>query len=101
ATPDLMVGFPRPLQTLHWTNVWSDVWSEVKELVPESVVFGDSHVTRPIFFEMFREEGVDLWRRVWADKKVTVVAGEGGRFSLVDPLFASASDIVIAWSVPV
>ncbi|GAA3542797.1 hypothetical protein AFL01nite_10190 [Aeromicrobium flavum] len=99
-TDDLMIGFPHPFHTLHWTNVWTDLWNEVSDLAPSGVRFGDSHVTRPIFFEEFGSEGVDLWRRVWEDRTVTVVAGESGRFSLVDELFSSARELDVVWSVP-
>jgi hypothetical protein len=99
-TDDLMIGFPHPFHTLHWTNVWSDLWNEVSDLAPAGISFGDSHVTRPIFFEEFGAEGVELWRQVWQGKSVTVVAGRSGRFSLVDELFSSASDLDVVWSVP-
>ena len=100
ATDDLMIGFPHPFQTLHWTNVWAELWSEVRELAPAGATFGDSHVTRPIFFEQFGLEGVKLWRDVWADQRVTVIAGKDGRFSLVDELFSSAASLDMMWSSP-
>ncbi len=99
-TNDLLVGFPHQFHTLHWTNVWSDLWTEVRVLAPQETTFGDSHVTRPIFFEEYGQEGVDLWRRVWEGKSVTVVAGKSGRFSLVDALFSGASSLDVVWSVP-
>ncbi len=99
-TDDVMIGFPHPFETLHWTNVWADLWTEVRALAPDGVTFGDSHVTRPIFFEEYGTEAVDLWRRVWEGKSVTVVAGKSGRFELVDALFSSAAELDVVWSVP-
>lgn len=99
-TDDLIIGFPHQFHTPHWTNVWSDIWTEVQSLAPADVMFGDSHVTRPIFFEEFGTPGLDLWRQVWDGKSVTVVTGRSGRFSLVDEVFGNVADLDTVWSEP-
>ncbi|MFD0558322.1 uncharacterized protein DUF1792 [Stackebrandtia endophytica] len=100
--PDrVLVGFPHPYRkNLHWCGVWMDVWPDLRELMPAEPVLGNSHVTRPIFFQQLREEGVKLWRQVWEGRRVTVVTGEGSRFNLPDELFDNVESIDMLYSLP-
>lgn len=97
----LLIGFPHPYRkNLHWCSVWMDLWSDLKRLVPDGVPLGNSHVTRPIFFEQLRADGTRLWRRVWDGLRVTVITGAGSRFNLPDGLFDNVAQIDRLDSLP-
>ena len=86
--PDhLMLSFPYPLRGMYWSTVWPDIWPDLKPLLGTSVMYGSTHVTRPLVFEHLGSRGVELWRKVWDGQHVCIVTGEGSRFSLVPELF--------------
>jgi hypothetical protein len=86
--PDrLMLSFPYPHRDLYWSAVWTDIWPELKPLLGTSVMYGSTHVTRPLFFQHLGQRGVELWRKVWDGEQVCVVTGAGSRFSLIPELF--------------
>lgn len=89
AAPGLLIGFPYVHRDLHWSAVWADVWGQAKPLFERLGTVGNSHVSRPVFFEQFGEEGVELWRQVWSGQTVTIVSGKGSRFEPLDELFGS------------
>lgn len=96
----LLLGWPRPFRTLHNTNVWTIVWDDIYDLVPAGARFGNSHVSRPVFFAELGHRGVDLWRRVWEDVDVTIVTGEGSRFELIPELFDNVRSHRFVYSSP-
>lgn len=97
----LLVGFPNVYRDVHWSGVWADTWGQLKRIMSSSGLFGNSHVSRPVFFQLCGDEGVDAWRSVWAGKRVTVITGKDSRFELVPALFSSAAEVVFMDSVPV
>ena len=62
----LLLGFPYPYRNLHWTGVWLDIWHEVTPLLDRGLTYGNSHVSRPVFFQQLGAGGVRLWRDLWA-----------------------------------
>nr|WP_282103400.1 GT-D fold domain-containing glycosyltransferase [Halomonas getboli] len=87
----LLTGFPHAYTDLHWTGVWLDLWTELEALIPEGGTFGNSHVSRPIFFQQMGQEGVDLWRQVWEKEDVCLIAGRESRFNRIPALFDNVS----------
>lgn len=100
-TPGLLLGFPHVYRDLHWSAVWCSVWGQIEPMVAGFDVMGNSHVTRPIFFQTVGQGGVDAWRSVWAGKTVTVVTGEGSRFELIPELFDNLAAARYRYSKPV
>jgi hypothetical protein len=100
--PDkLMLGFPYPYRNLHWSGVWLDIWSELKPLLRTDLKYGNSHSSRPIFFQQLGQRGVDMWRSVWAEREVCVVTGDHSRFSLTPELFDNVKASRFVHSTPV
>ncbi|WP_231445202.1 GT-D fold domain-containing glycosyltransferase [Brevibacterium zhoupengii] len=99
-TGQLLVGFPHFYREQHWSEVWSDVWDQFRQLIEHRGVYGNSHVSRPIFFETLGQAGLDAWREVWNGKSVTVVTGRGASFDLVPELFSNATSAAIIESRP-
>lgn len=97
----LLKGFPHVYRDLHWSGVWGEIWRQVKPMLEGTEQFGNSHVTRPIFFQVLGQTGVELWRQVWEGKRITVITGEGSRFELLDALFDNISDARHVASQPV
>lgn len=96
----LLVGFPHFYREQHWSGVWSDVWRDLKRLLGQRAIYGNSHVSRPVFFETHGEEGLNAWRDVWHDKAITVVTGRGSNFDLVPELFSNSRSTKLLESVP-
>jgi hypothetical protein len=96
----LLLGWPRAFWTTHNTMQWSVVWERVKALVPPETRFGNSHVSRPDCFEVLGDEALELWRRVWHGRTVTVVTGRDSRFDLVPQLFDNIAGHEVVHSTP-
>jgi len=97
----LLLGFPYPYRNLHWSGVWLDIWAELRPLLRTDVKWGNSHLSRPIFFQQLGRRGVDLWRAVWTDREVCVVTGENSRFTLAPELFGNVKAARFVHSTPV
>jgi len=97
---NLLVGFPQVFHTKHWANVYASLWADLKPLCVLQDRYGQAHISRPLFFQIYGDYGVDLWRNLWKDKKIKVITGKGSRFDLVDRLFETASDITFEYSTP-
>lgn len=95
---NLLVGFPQLYHDLHWSGVWVDIADETLELFRNVERVGNAHVTRPIFFEDLGQSGVDLWREVWAGRKVRVITGKGSRFDLTPELFDNVETSAFTYS---
>lgn len=93
---NVLLGFPTLYRDLHWSRVWLDIWPEVRGLISADATFGNSHVSRPIFFQTLNQRGVDLWTSLWADREIVIVTGRGSRMTLIPELFSSSRNI---WSV--
>lgn len=83
----VLFGSPHFYRGPHWSAVWSRIWPEFKELIEPARVMGNAHVTRPIYFDVTEQEGVEAWRRVWDKKNVTIITGKSSRFELTPELF--------------
>lgn len=91
AVEKLLIGFPRFYRDFHWSGVWLDIWLSLDPLLDRGYRYGNSHVSRPIFFQRLGEEGVELWRNVWEGRDVCVITGEGSRFDAIPELFSGVS----------
>lgn len=97
---NLLLGFPYLYREAHWSGVWCDVWPQMKKLVYLHDRVGNSHVSRPVFFQNTGDEGVEAWRSIWADKRVTVITGKGSRFENVPALFDGTKSFDYIYSMP-
>ena len=101
STDSLLLGLPSPFSGPYWSDVWANVWPDLRLITRTDITYGNTHVTRPIFFRRLGKRGVDLWRRVWANKSICVVAGTGSRFVEIPALFDSAATITRENAPPV
>lgn len=97
----LLVGFPHLYRDVHWSGVWVDIWPELLPLLRGERTFGNSHVSRPIFFQQHGVAGVELWRTLWEGRHVCVITGEDSRFELLPELFDNVASVRYLRSVPV
>lgn len=97
---NLLLGFPYLYREAHWSGVWCDVWPQMKKLVYLQDRVGNSHVSRPVFFQNTGDEGVEAWRSVWADKRVIVITGKDSRFENVPALFDGTKSFDYIYSTP-
>lgn len=96
----LLVGFPHLYRDNHWSAVWCDIWPQMKNLVCGDRTFGNSHVSRPVFFQHAGDAGVAAWRKIWAHRNVTVITGRNSRFDLNDALFDNIAGVQYLYSSP-
>ncbi len=96
----LLLGLPQVFHDRNGSLVWSTVWRDLRPLLHDDVVFGNSHVSRPIAFQDLGPRAVDLWRQVWQDREVCIITGEGSRFELVPALFDNLAGHRYLWSTP-
>lgn len=97
----LLLGFPLPFTGPYWMPVWGSLWPELRLITRDDIRYGNTHVTRPVYFRRLKSRGVNLWRNVWADQSVCVVTGTGSRFDLIPELFGSAASIIREKAPPV
>lgn len=97
----LKLAFPTIHTTRLWMGIWAENWSHLKPLVTSSTAyFANTHVSRPLFFQRYRDVAVESWRRVWEGKRVCIIAGKGSKFDLIPELFDNAGEIVRVDSLP-
>lgn len=97
--PELMVGWPHLYRDSNGSQLWSLIWDDIEPHIPAGVTYGNSHVSRPIYFSYMGQEGVDAWRAVWDAKRICVITGEGSRFDLAVDLFGNVRDAGFEYSV--
>ncbi|WP_139005390.1 GT-D fold domain-containing glycosyltransferase [Arthrobacter crystallopoietes] len=95
-----LIGMPQVFLGLHWSIVFAETWHFVGPLVASQERFGNSHVTRPMFFDHHGQDAVDAWRSVWEGRDVVVVTGHGSRFQMVPALFDNVSSVTEVFSTP-
>lgn len=100
APSNLMIGFPHLYREQHWSEVWSDIWRDLAPFLECIQEFGNSHVSRPIYFESTGDKGLNAWRQLWNNQSVAVITGRGSTFDLVPELFSNTRSTSIIGSVP-
>lgn len=96
----VLLGFPYVWRGAYWATVWTDVWPQYRELASHVPVYGLTQVTRPLFFTMTGDRGVQAWRRMWDNKRVCVITGKNSRFTLLPELFDNVADVRYIHSLP-
>ena len=71
----LLIGMPHRFVNSMWGAVFTENWSALKPAVDKASVFGDSHVSRPIFFDFYQQAAVDAWRSVWDGRDALIEIG--------------------------
>lgn len=96
----LIVGIPPLLfENNFWKSFWTDNWSLIGyNFMLDS--YANSMVTRPEFFRIFGLDGVSLWRRIWANKRVCFITGNRSRFNAEHLIFNGIVDARFIYSKP-
>lgn len=98
----VLVALPPPFRGhLHWLGAWIMMWPTLKRLIDPTVRYGNSLITRPMFFQSEGAAGVAQWRRLWQGREVLVVTGKGSRFDLLPALFDGAGRIEFLHAAPI
>lgn len=97
---NLLIGMPYIFHDLHWGGVWANIWSDMKPLLENHKQFGMAHVTRPVYFQLLGDYGVELYRKIWSGLDITIVTGEGSRFELNKNLFDNVKSSNFIYSLP-
>lgn len=97
---DLLIGMPHRFANAMWGSVFAENWAGIRPHIERTDAFGDSHVSRPIFFDFYQQAAVDAWRRVWEGRNALIVAGRGSRFELIDALFDNLGETALVEGAP-
>lgn len=81
-----------------WKRYWINNWFPFKQKVNFKLNYGNSFITRPEFFLAYKDQGVDLWMRIWAAKDVVFITGKGSRFQFNHDLFSNINSYEIVYS---
>lgn len=98
--PKLLVGMPNLFVDVHWGTVWAEIWNAIQPYLQQGQTFGNSHVSRPIFFQKHRHEASEAWARLFRGKSALIVTGKGSRFDMVKPLFSGLASYSMTYSCP-
>ena len=85
---------------LHWLSVWIGTWPILKPLIDPAKRYGNTLVSRPVFFQQEGAAGLAQWRRLWQGRDVLVVTGRGSRFELFPALFDGAGKVDFLYTAP-
>lgn len=85
---DLLITFPyHGMEDDFFKNLYNKFGYELLNILPENIILGNTHITRPAFFQAQKDIAIKKWRQVWENKDITIVTGEGSRFELIPELF--------------
>lgn len=96
----VLLSFPYVWRGVYWSGVWTDLWPEYHELAKHVPRYGITQVTRPLFFQNAKDEGVQAWRRMWDGKRVCIITGKNSRFEMIPELFDNIADVHFVHSLP-
>ncbi|KAD4007151.1 DUF1792 domain-containing protein [Arthrobacter yangruifuii] len=94
SSSSFLQAMPTVYTTRLWMGIWAETWHELKPLLESSKAqWGNTHVSRPIFFQRHGLAAVAAWRSVWQDKDVCIITGRGSRFDPIPELFDNVASI--------
>ncbi|MCC3271146.1 GT-D fold domain-containing glycosyltransferase [Arthrobacter zhangbolii] len=97
----LILALPTVFTTRLWMGIWAENWHVMGPLLKASrAKWGNTHVSRPVFFERHGKDAVAAWRRVWDGKRVCIISGRGSRFELIPELFDNVAHVSHIYSEP-
>lgn len=98
---NVLIGFPPVFRNDQWATLWRDILPQTIDLFANVPRFANTAVSRPPCFNELRGLAVELWQKVWQDRSICVITGEGSRFDLFPEFFGNASEIDFIRTVPV
>lgn len=86
----IIIGLPSYLPADIFQNVlYSEIWPSLRLKFKDDIVYGSTHVTRPLFFSYFKNKAIHLWSKVWEDRDVLIITGKDSKFILDEELFST------------
>lgn len=97
----LLIGMPNLFDDERYFGVYSNYLPKMLHLLEKHKYFGNSHVSRPVYFELYKDEAVENWRNLWDDLSVTFVTGKNSRFEYRPELFNNIKSYDFYETLPV
>jgi len=96
----LLTGIPEARNNdLWWRRYWALNWFAFLPLLNKEKLYGNSFVTRPEFFKVYGQHGVELWRGIWSKRKLVFITGKKSRLNTNHLLFNNAESKNIFYSL--
>lgn len=83
-----------------WTNFWCEHWKRIKPLLNTSTCYGETQISRPECFAIHQSQAVEAWKKIWNNRDVCFVTGEGSRFDTEHMLFNNIKNKQTIYSLP-
>lgn len=95
---NLLVCYPSAMvHNVFWNNFWLRNWAKIKPYMNQEIL-GDSFITRPEAFNYYGYAFAEKWRRIWDNKNICVVTGEGSRFDVDHYMFNNVNQVDFIFS---
>lgn len=76
-----------PKEDTFWTNFWCEHWKMIHPFFNANTIYGKAQISRPECFEIHQTQATDAWKKIWADRDVCFITGQGSRFDTEHSLF--------------
>ena len=96
---DLLVCIPNlDMGGVWWEEYWVSNFKEFSKYINYSKVYGSAWISRSPVFMSHRETAVELWKKIWADRDVIFITGEGSRFNFQHEIFSGIKSYKVIYS---
>ncbi|WP_426978430.1 GT-D fold domain-containing glycosyltransferase [Pseudarthrobacter sp. O4] len=90
----IILAMPTFFSSRLWMGIFAENWHLLRPILEESrSKWGNTHVSRPLFFQRHGRDAVEAWRRVWNDRRICIIAGRGSKFELLPDLFDNVASV--------
>ncbi len=91
----IVVGLPQFNRDVFWSKIWAQYWGRLSRYVKHVERFGNSHVTRPVVFDVLGMRAASLWRESWRGCRALLVPGRKTDVEAWSSLLSGASSAEI------
>lgn len=86
-------------EEIWWDRFWTKYWAKCKFFLQREI-YGDALITRPEAFHLYGQEIVNLWKRIWQNKNVCFVTGEGSLMNTNHIMFNNINSTKFIYTQP-
>lgn len=87
------------IHSLWWKRYWLINWCFFKFFLRKDIIYGNSFITRPECFELYKTEAVLHWKSIWEKKDVVFITGKNSRFQVDHVLFDNVESKEVIFSL--
>lgn len=81
-----------------WEDYWKKNFLDFSNYVNYDKKYGSAWISRSPIFMRHKEKSIELWRKIWNDRKVIFITGEGSRFNCKHNIFDNVKSYEVIYS---